>query len=178
MILETTRAFIRLFKTVEPNTHLSPSGGITELERVPAIVLDGPQPAEAMDMRRAAYSVTAADTGGNTFTREPSPRFYDLRFSVTLCADSAPALLNLLETCSRLAQNFPVLTVTQNGTGRTREYSWEWEQFPAGSGTPNFSEVYEATGSARIRDVEVYSGAAETGKLITETFTETTVERN
>lgn len=177
MIQESTRALIRLFKTVEPNTHLSPNG-ITELESIPAIVLDGPQLTEAMDMRRAAYEITATDADENTFTREPSPRFYNLRFSVSLSAKDALSLLNLLEACSWLAQNSPVLTVTQNATGRTREFSWEWEQFPSGSGTPNFSEVYEATGSARIRDVEVYSGMTETGKLITETFTETTVERN
>lgn len=178
MILESTRALLRLFKTIESNTHLAPGGNITELEQVPAIVLEGPQPVEAMDMRRAAYKITDIDRVGETFTREPSPRFYDLRFSISLSAENALDLLNLLEKCSRLAHNFPVLTVTQETTQREREFSWEWETFPNGSGAPNASEIYEAFGSLRVRDVEVYSGVVETGTLITDIITEITPERS
>lgn len=176
MIRESTRALIQLFKTVEPNTHLSP-GGITELERVPAIVLEGPEPVEAMDMRRAGYKITETDRDAETYAREPSPRFFDLRFAVSLSAENALDLLNLLERCSQLAQNSPVLTVTQEDTEREREFSWEWERFPSGSGEPNVSEIYEATGSLKIRDVEVHSGMTEEGKLITEIITDIEAER-
>ncbi|WP_321822926.1 FtsZ/tubulin family protein [Pyramidobacter piscolens] len=177
MILESTRALLRLFKTVEPNTHLSP-GGITELEAVPAIVLEGPEPIEAMDMRRAGYKIEVYDDDTETFVREPAPRFFDLRFTVSLSTDNVMELLRLLERCSQLAHNLPLLQAAQETTGREREYSWEWERFPTGSGAPNVSEVCEAVGTLKIRDVEVFSGERVTGPYITKVKTDIRAERS
>jgi len=169
VIVETTRALIRLFKTVEPNTHLS-AGNIVELAKLPAIVISGPIATEKKRLMRDPERITVIDLENKVAVREVPPRWYDLRFSVALSCKSTLALVELMETCSRLAQGYKVLKA--EGEERTREYLWSWQTPPSVYSEPNISEVCEARGDLIVHDVEVYSNIRENVPLITEIGTE------
>ena len=164
MITETTRALIKLFKTVEPNTHLS-VGSIVELAELPAIVLNGPIATEKKRLMRDPERITAIDLENSAAIREVPPRWYDLTFSVAFSCKSTLALVELMERCSRLAQSDKLLTAV--GTERTRKYLWAWQKPPGVYNVPNVSEVCEGRGDLIIYDVEVYSGIQERVPLIT-----------
>ncbi len=163
MIVETTRALVRLFRTVEPNTHLS-AGGIVELAKLPAIVLSGPIATEKKRLMRDSERITAIDLESKVAVREVPPRWYDLRFSVAFSCKSTAELLELMEKLSRLGQGFKVLKA--EGKERTREYLWSWQMLPSVYNEPNISEVCEGRGDLIIYDVEVYSGIRENVPLI------------
>ena len=164
MIVETTRALVRLFKTVEPNTHLS-AGSIVELAELPAIVLSGPIATEKKRLMRDPERITAYDYENKIAVEEVPPRWYDLVFNVAFSVRRDPvALMELMEKFSRLAQGHKLLKA-ENET-RTREYLWAWQRPPGVYTAPNISEVCEGRGDVIIYDVEVYSGIQETVTLI------------
>lgn len=164
MIKETCEALITLLKTVEPNTAIT-HGRVLEIKTLPSISLEGPALAEIRAMRSQA-KLTEINIGSG-YIREKAPRWYDLSFTVTIAADKYADILDRIEALSRLAQSGPLLTVTQETTGRQRSYVWDWQYLPYPTGAPNFSGVYNAAGRLTIYAVEVYSGIQETGPLIT-----------
>lgn len=164
MILETCEAFLAHLRKVEPNTKQS-QGAILELKTLPIIVVEGPRIQERKNMRTVA-EIMAKDVAAGVYVKEKTPRWYNLSFDILIATDRFSDLLNRIEGLSRFAQSAPLLTVTQQGTGRVREYGWDWQTFPQNNGLPNFSGVYEAKGSLVIYDVEVYSGVTRSGKLI------------
>ena len=163
MIVETTRALIRTFRTVEPNTHLA-QRSITELDQLPAVVLTGPLVQEVTRRRRDAERITAIDIANEHAAREVPPRWYALRFNVAFSAESNIDLLGVIEGCSKLPQRVPLLRA--EGAERIREYSWRWSTFPSVSNAPNISEVCEGRGELIVDDVEVYSDIREIVPLI------------
>ena len=166
MLKETCEQVLSLFRAVEPNTHQS-QGDITQLKTLPAIILTGPKLEEDKRMRSQA-KLTAIDKKTLTYVKEKAPRWYHLVYEVMIASETFRELMDRLESLSRLAQSTPLLTVEQEGgTGRVRQYGWEWTASPGNAGRPNFSGVYEATGRMTVWDVEVYSGVVETGPLIT-----------
>lgn len=166
MITAATRALIKIFKTIEPNTILS-AGNITELSDMPAIVLSGPVANEKRRMRREPEVITDYDYDNNTATVEIVPRWYDLQFNVALTAKSTLDLVKLIEECSRLNQRERVIeAVDENDDTRRRIYSWAWRNLPSVYNAPNISEVCEGRGDLIIYDVEVYSGIYHNEPLI------------
>jgi hypothetical protein len=163
VILATTRTLVQLFKSVEPNTHLSP-GSIVELARLPAIILTGPILSEVKKRQRDAERITVIDKENYQAVREKPPRWYDMQFNVAFSCVSSLELLHIIEECSRLPQKNPLLLAT--GEERSREYSWAWRVFPAMQTTPNVSEVVEGRGELTVYDVEVYSDVREMTPLI------------
>lgn len=169
MIAATTRSLVRLFKTIEPNTHLS-AGSIVELAKLPAIVLSGPIATEKKRLMRDPERITVIDLESKIAVREIPPRWYDLRFSVAFSCKSTAALLELMEKFSRLEQGHKVLKAEDGG--RTREYLWSWQTSPSVYNVPNISEVCEGRGDLVVYDVEVYSGIRENIPLIVSIGTE------
>ena len=163
MILETTRALIRLFKTVEPNTQLS-AGSIVELAKLPAVILSGPILQEVKRKRRDGERLTVIDKESNTAIREVPPRWYDLQFNVAFSCESSIDFLKLVWNCSVLSQQYPLLQAV--GEERTREYSWEWRVPPALQTVPNVSQIVEGRGEITVYDVEVYGNLRESVPLI------------
>ncbi len=163
MIVETTRALIRLFKTIEPNTILN-AGNVVEIATLPAIVLNGPVAVEKKRLMRDPERITAIDIENNIAVREVPPRWYDLQFSVAFSCKSTLELIELMEECSRLAQRSNLLKAENDE--RTRMYSWAWRTLPSVYNVPNISEVCEGRGELVIHDVEAYSGIRENIPLI------------
>ena len=163
MILETTRTLVQLFKTIEPNTHLS-AGSIVELAKLPAIILSGPVAQEIKRRQRDGERLTVIDKENFVAIHEKPPRWYNLQFSVAFSCEAAMDLLRIMESCSRLPQRAPLLKAVAEE--RTREYSWEWRVFPAVQTVPNVSEVVEGRGELTVYDVEVYSDLREITPLI------------
>lgn len=175
MIKEATEKLLLLFREkVEENTLMS-QGDITEIKTLPAIVVRGPRAVEVKRLRTQAV-MTDKDVDNGTYTKEKTPRWYNLRFDISVTSENFRGLADRMEALSRIAQSDPLLRVEQEGTGRVREYLWDWSEFPSNAGAPNFSGVYEASGELVIWDVETYSGIQTEGPLITsveiETFTE------
>lgn len=163
MIIETAKALIQLFKTVEPNTHLS-MGNVVELATLPAVILDGPVLQEVTRRQRDAEKITAIDPGNMAAVREKPPRWYNLQFNVAFSDETKFGLLALLERFSRLAQGSRLLLAV--GEERTREYSWMWRVPPSANTEPNVSEIAEGRGELIVHDVEVYGDIRETIPLI------------
>ena len=163
MILATTRALVQLFKSMEPNTHLS-QGSIVELAKLPAIILTGPVVSEVLRRQRDAERITVIDENNRIAVHEKSPRWYNMQFGVALSCAANMDLLKLMESCSRLPQQYPVIKAV--GEERTREYSWGWRSFPSAYPAPNASEVIEGRGELMVYDVEVYSDLRETVSLV------------
>ena len=164
MIVETTRALVKLFKTVELNTHMS-VGSIVELAALPAIVLNGPVATEKKRLMRDPERIAAYDYENKAAVTEVPPRWYDL---VAFSCKSTLELVDLMERCSRLAQSAKLLKAEPEAweEGRTREYLWAWQRPPSVYNVPNISEVCEGRGDLIVYDVEVYSGIQETVPLI------------
>ncbi len=166
MIKETTEQLILLLRNkAEENTVMS-QGDITEIKTLPAIVLTGPRLQEVRSLRTQA-KITEKDMELLTYAKETAPRWYNMRFEVSVSSQTFRGLADRIELLSKLAQSDPLLTVEQEETGRSRQYYWDWETFPSNPGTPNISGVYEAAGEIIIYDVEIYSGIATEGPLIT-----------
>jgi hypothetical protein len=163
MIAATTRALIRAFRSIEPNTHLA-QRSIVELETLPAVVLTGPLLQEVLRRRRDAERITAVDLEAGHAVREKPPRWYNMRFNVAFSAESNIDLLETIAKCSKLPQRVPLLRA--EGAERIREYSWRWSAFPSASTAPNVSEVCEGRGELTVEDVEVYSDIRELVPLI------------
>jgi len=161
--VETTRALVRLFKSIEPNTHLS-AGSIVELARLPAVVLSGPVAVEKKRLARDAERLTAIDMEEMEAAREVPPRWYDLQFDVALSCRSTLELVEMMERCSRLVQASPLLTA--EGGGRVRRYVWAWRTPPGVRDAPDISQVAEGRGELAVFDVEAYSGLREISPLI------------
>ena len=89
---------------------------------------------------------------------------YNMRFNVALSAKGNIDLIQIMEKCSRLPQQFPLLNAETEE--RVREYSWRWSAFPSIISTPNLSELVERRGELVISDVEVYSDIRTTAPLI------------
>lgn len=164
MITETTRALIKLFKGLEPNTHLS-AGSIVELAELPAIVLSGPVATEKKRLMRDPDRIVAYDYENGVAVKEIPPRWYDLTFNAAFSCKSTLELVELMERCSRLAQSHKLLTA--EGEERTRQYLWAWQRPPSVYNVPNVSEVCEGRGDLIVYDVEVYSDIRETVPMIT-----------
>ena len=168
MITAATRALIKLFKIIEPNTILS-AGSITEISELPAIVLSGPIAGEKRRMRREFEEITAYDRENNTATVERAPRWYDLSFNAAFSCKSTLELVKLMEECSRLNQREPVIeAIDEQDSSRKRIYSWAWRNLPSVYNAPNLSEVCEGRGDLIIYDVEVYNGLYREVPLIQE----------
>ena len=168
MITAATRALIKLFKIIEPNTILS-AGSITEISELPAIVLSGPVATEKRRMRREFEEITAYDRENNTATVERAPRWYDLSFNAAFSCKSTLELVKLMEECSRLNQAHPVIeAIDEQDDTRRRIYSWAWRNLPSVYNAPNLSEVCEGRGDLIIYDVEVYNGLYREVPLIQE----------
>lgn len=165
MIKECTSALKTLLESAEANTVMA-QGNITELKSLPAIVIFGPALHEVRSMRSQAL-LRETDTDSGTYTKEKAPRWYNLQFEVRIAAVRYRELADRLEMLSRLVQTTPLIRVTQEVTGRERNYTWDWREFPSITSTPNISGVYEANGELIVYDVEVYSGVQTTGPLIT-----------
>lgn len=166
MIKETVEKLILLFRTkIEENTVMS-QGDITEIKKLPAIILTGPRLQEVLNMRTQA-KLTDKDMELMTYVKETAPRWYNMRFDISVSSATFRDLIDRIESLSRLAQSDPLLTVVQEETGRDRRYKWDWITFPSNPGTPNISGVYEAAGEIIIYDVEIYSGVTTEGTLIT-----------
>ncbi len=163
MIVETTKALIQLFKTVEPNTHLS-MGNVVELATLPAVVLNGPALQEVTRRQRDAEQITAIDMENFLAVRERPPRWYHLQFNVSFSCETMTDLLVLTESFLRLAQGCRLLQAV--GAERTREYSWGWRVPPGANVEPNISEIFEGRGELIAHDVEVYGDIRETIPLI------------
>jgi hypothetical protein len=173
MITATTRALVRAFRDIEPNTHLS-QGAIIELASLPAVILTGPLLQENLRLRRDAERISVKDHDNNVAIKEVPPRWYNTRFNVSLSATSNIDLLPLLEACSRLQQQLPLLHA--EGEERVRDYAWRWNSMPSIAANLNISGVTEARGEIIIYDVEVYSDIRETVPLIREVLFETREE--
>lgn len=136
-----------------------------EIKKLPIIVLTGPTLRERTNMRTQA-EIEAKDAEQGVFVKEKTPRWFNLSFRVLVAAERFSDILDRTERLSRLAQESPLLKVTQEGTGRVREYLWDWTELPSNSTTPNFSGIYEAQGTLVVYDVEIYSGVTRDGTLI------------
>ena len=175
MIKETAQSLILLFREkIEQNTVMA-QGNITEIKTVPAIVLTGATLREVRNMRSQAR-IVEIDHETLTYAAESAPRWYDMRFGVTISAATMRDLYDTLEKLSRVAQTQPLLTATQGETGRERQYYWEWAQFPSNSAIPNASGVYEAEGELIIHAVEVYAGDTSTGVIVSQLVLELGIE--
>ncbi|MDR1514920.1 MAG: hypothetical protein LBS45_04430 [Synergistaceae bacterium] len=163
MILATTRALVKVLRELEPNTHLS-QGAIVEMAALPALVLIGPMIQEVTKLRRDAERITVKDMENLCAVREVPPRWYNLRFNAAFSAKSSIDLLEVMERCSRLPQQYPLILAA--GETRTRKYSWRWNSFPSATSNPNVSGVCEGRGEIVISDVEVYSDIRATVPLI------------
>lgn len=164
MIEATTRALIRLFREhVEESTVLS-AGSIVELSRLPAVVLDGPALSEKKRLNRDPERITAIDTEAGLAVREIPPRWFDLRFDVSISCESNLDLLMLFEKFSRVNQVHSLLNAISNE--RERQYLWRWAMPPHVSTAPNISQVFQGRAEIIIYDVEVYSEIQEIWPLI------------
>ena len=86
MIVETTRALIELLRNkIEANTVLS-AGAITEISRLPVVVLSGPTLREKKRLMRDPARITKIEE--EKAIREVPPRWYDLLFDVSLACES------------------------------------------------------------------------------------------
>jgi hypothetical protein len=174
MILAATRALIKLIRDIEQNVHLS-QGSIVEIAEIPALILTGPMIQEVTKLHRDGERITAKDLEKSNAVREVPPRWYNLRFSVTFTAKSNIDLLGVMEECSRLQQQTPLISAESKD--RARKYSWRWNLFPSVSTNMNISEVVEEHGEIIISDVEVYSDIRTTIPLIETVEFDTSEER-
>lgn len=165
MIEEATRALIKLFRTIEPNTVLG-NAPLTELAQLPAIVLNGPVAVIKKPLTNDNNRITAYDRENYIAVDEVAPRWYDLNFSVAIACNSALELVKLMEECSRLSQRARVIEAVSEE--RKRIYSWSWRNLPSMYNVPDISEVCEGRGELVIHDVEAYSNIRETIPLIRE----------
>lgn len=168
MIVETTRTLIELLRAnIEQNTILS-AGAITEISKLPVIVLNGPSLTEKKRLMRDTERITAIDAG--VAVREVPPRWYDLRFDVSLACKSNLDLLELIEKFSRLNQAH--ITLTAKNDDRERVYTWNWNLMASSEVFPNISQVFQGKGEIIVYDVEIYSNIQEVSSLITEVQTD------
>ena len=174
MILETTQALIKLLReNIEQNTTLS-AGAITEISTLPAIVLTGPSLTEKKRLMRDPERITAIDYEAGVAAREIPPRWYDLRFDVSVACESNLGLLELIEKFSRLNQSH--ITLTAKNADRERVYTWAWNLMASSDVFPNVSQVFQCKGEIIVYDVEIYSNIREEYSLITEINTEVKIQ--
>ncbi len=174
MIVETIRALITLLReNIEQNTTLS-AGAITEISTLPAIVLTGPSLTEKKRLMRDPERITAIDYEAGVAAREIPPRWYDLRFDVSVACESNLGLLELIEKFSRLNQSH--ITLTAKNADRERVYTWAWNLMASSDVFPNVSQVFQCKGEIIVYDVEIYSNIREEYSLITEINTEVKIQ--
>ena len=164
MIEATIRELIKLFRGhIEENTVLS-AGSIVEIAKLPVIVLNGPVLQEKKRLMRDGERLTAINLSTSSAIREIPPRWYDLKFDVSMSCESNLDLIAMFKKCIILSQSFPLITA--NNSERERRYLWAWNIPPYASMTPNISQVYHGRGEIIVYDVEVYSNIKETWPLI------------
>lgn len=164
MIVETTEALILLLREkILENTVLS-AGSIVELAKLPALILNGPTLYEKKKLMRDAERIVAVDLNEGKAIYEVPPRWYDLRFDVSISCNSNREILEIIEKLSRLNQS--KLLLIANNNERQREYSWVWRVMAGADVTPNISQVFQAKGEIVIYDVEIYSEIREIWPLI------------
>lgn len=164
MIEAATRELIKLFREhVEKNTVLS-AGSIVEIAKLPAIVLNGPVLQEKKRLMRDGEMLVSIDLNTNSAVREVPPRWYDLRFDVSMSCLSNLDLLGLFKKCVMLNQGYSLLSA--NNEGRERKYLWSWNIAPYVSANPNISQECNGRGEVILYDVEVYSDIREVWPLI------------
>ena len=165
MIVETTRSLIELLRTsIEPNTVLS-AGAITEISRLPVVVLSGPSLTEKKRLMRDPARITKIDD--EKAMREVPPRWYDLRFDVSLACESNLELFELIEKFSRLNQSRITISAKNEDRGE-RIYTWGWNLMASSDVVPNVSQVFQGKGEIIVYDVEIYSNIINEVPLISE----------
>ena len=164
MIVETTRALIKMLRAnIFENVILS-AGSIVEISTLPVIILDGPKIIEKKRLMRDPERILAVDIDNNEATYEVPPRWYDLHFDVNISCQGNLELIELFEEFSRLNQKIPLIEAVNDE--RERKYSWFWGVMPGSDIDPNISQVYQGKGQLIIYDVEVYSNIREVWPLI------------
>ena len=165
MIVETTRALIELLRNkIEANTVLS-AGAITEISRLPVVVLSGPTLREKKRLMRDPARITKIEE--EKAIREVPPRWHDLHFDVSLACESNLDLLELIEKFSRLNQSDITITAKNEDRGE-RVYSWSWNLMASSDVFPNISQVFQGKGEIIVYDVEIYSDIANEVPLISD----------
>ena len=185
MIVETTRELIRTFQELffemypEIFGNLSPeeqkkelakrvvlsAGAITEISQLPVIVLNGPILREKKRLMRDPARITKIDDG--KAIREVPPRWYDLRFDVSLACESNLELLELIEKFSQLNQSHITISAKNDDRGE-RIYTWSWNLMAGSDVLPNGSQVFQGKGEIIVYDVEIYSDVINEVPLISE----------
>ena len=166
MIVETTRALIKMLRGSVNSEVVLSAGSIVEITKLPVLILNGPELTEKKKKMRDPEVMTSIDIESLQDVREMVPRLYDLRFAVNVTCESNLALLEMIEGLSRLNQAQKVIRAVNED--RVREFSWDWRVMAGSDVSPNISQVYQGKGSIVIYDVEVYSNIREYWPLIRE----------
>ena len=170
MIVETTRALIRMLReNINSNVILS-AGSILEISKLPVLVLSGPDLTEKKKLAHDGDRITAIDLENLQAVREIPPRWYDLKFNVNVSCESNLELLEMIEAFSRLNQSNRVIQAVNDE--RERNYTWGWRVMAGSDVSPNISQVYQGKGTITVYDVEVYSNIREYWPLIRKISTE------
>lgn len=167
MIVETIRKVVETLRTVEPNTKFSPGDPFTELAKLPAVVIEGPQLIEVGTFDATKHWLFARDLDTKTFIKERGPKFFNVDFQVSVSSKKETELLALVKKLTMLPVAVPLLSVIKES--RTEQYAWGWQQQFRGSGAANLCNVHEATAVLRVQMVAMLTDIQMTGKLI-ETF--------
>ena len=170
MLVETTRAIIRLLRDKISNNVALSAGSIVEISKLPVIVLTGPDLTEKKKLGHDGERLTATDLENLEAVYEIPPRWYDLKFNVNVTCESNLELLSMIEAFSRLNQSDRVICAKNDE--RERFYTWSWQDIAGASVIPNVSQVYQGRGIITVYDVEIYSDIRETVPLIRKVIAE------
>ena len=162
MIIETTRALIKLLRASFFENVVLSAGSIVEIAELPAIILHGPTMTEKKRLMRDAERLCII--GDDTAAYEIPPRWYDLHFNLNISCQGNLELIETFEKFSRINQQYPLLKAVSED--RERYYSWFWNTLPSSAIDSNISQVYQGRGELTIYDVEVYSNIREIWPLI------------
>ena len=169
MIVETTRALIRMLRENVNNNVILSAGSILEISKLPVLVLSGPVLTEKKKLAHDGERLRAIDLENLEAVYEIPPRWYDLKFNVNVSCESNLELLEMIEAFSRLNQSKRVIQAVNDE--RERFYSWSWRVMEGADVSPNISQVYQGKGTITIYDVEIYSNIRETVPLIRKVIT-------
>lgn len=170
MLVETTRALIRLLRErINENVILS-AGSILEISKLPVVVLSGPDLKEKKKLAHDGERLRAIDLENLEAVYEVPPRWYDLKFNVNVSCESNLELLSMIEEFSRLNQSNRLIQAVNEE--RARNYTWDWRVMAGSDVSPNISQVYQGKGTITVYDVEIYSNIREYWPLIRKISTE------
>ncbi len=170
MIVETTRALVRMLReNINSNVILS-TGSIVEISTLPVVVLSGPDLTEKKKLAHDGDRLRAIDLENLQAVYEVPPRWYDLKFNVNVSCESNLELLEMIEAFSRLNQSSRLIQAVNDE--RERNYTWSWRVMAGSDVSPNISQVYQGKGTITVYDVEIYSHIREYWPLIRKISTE------